>query len=40
MQKAPGAIMSWPKPDPVVEDFPGKTIAMPNGLRPADRQPD
>lgn len=35
MQKAPGAIMSLAE-SPIVglEDFPGKTIALPNGLRP------
>lgn len=35
MQKAPGAIMSLAEsPIASLEDFAGKTIAMPNGLRP------
>jgi ABC-type nitrate/sulfonate/bicarbonate transport system substrate-binding protein len=35
MQKAPGAIMSLAsKPIASLKDFPGKTIALPNGVRP------
>lgn len=35
MQKAPGAIMSLPsKPIRTLQDFPGKTIALPNATRP------
>jgi len=35
MQKAPGAIMSLAgKPLKELKDFPGKTIALPNGVRP------
>lgn len=35
MQRAPGAIMSLAeKPLKTVQDFPGKTIALPNGLQP------
>lgn len=35
MQKAPGAIMSLAsKPVATLKDFPGKTIALPNGVRP------
>ena len=35
MQKAPGAIMSLPsKPIKTLQDFPGKTIALPNATRP------
>jgi NitT/TauT family transport system substrate-binding protein len=35
MQKAPGAIMSLAaKPIKTLADFPGKTIALPNGTRP------
>lgn len=35
MQRAPGAIMSLAEnPISGLEDFPGKTIAMPNGIRP------
>src|SRR5581483_224670 len=35
MQKAPGAIMSLAsKPISSLADFPGKTIALPNGVRP------
>src|SRR5260370_16246423 len=35
MQKAPGAIMSLAKkPIGTLADFPGKTIALPNGVRP------
>lgn len=35
MQKAPGAIMSLAaKPIKTLQDFPGKTIALPNGVRP------
>lgn len=35
MQKAPGAIMSLSsKPLKTLQDFPGKTIALPNGVRP------
>ena len=35
MQKAPGAIMSLPsKPIKTLQDFPGKTLALPNATRP------